>query len=243
MKSLKDFNEVKVIYNDREARDIYGGVSAKVIAEVDGKRVMIKRSDRDIRESLCEYVAHKLGNLMGLKTNEVELINGCESLGFDGTCSMHTWEKLFVEKSGIWSKTEYMFEYGLNENAVDEDHSIMRLFDIIIDNEDRHGHNWGWINGEMFLIDHETSYPWFLADDNHKRKLNHHLNNMMSKRLFKTAVNFYHIDVEDFYEAFQIPAYVEKELDDDTVIDRIITRMIEMQDVIGEKLRLKQLVA
>lgn len=243
MKSLKDYDEIEIVLQGDACYDAIGGVSAKVIAKVDGKKVMIKKSDRDTYESFCEYIAHKLGNLMGLKTNEVELIKDGELVGLDGVCSMHTWEEDFVERSGVFQKVEYTFEHQLNEDAIDADHSILRLFDIILDNEDRHGHNWGWLNGELFLIDHETCFPWYPMLDKDVRKLDHHLTNMMSKRLYKTALDFYYIEAEDFYEAFQVPHDVEQQLRDNTVIDKVITRMISIQDHIGKKLGLKQLVA
>lgn len=243
MKSLSK-SDVEIISNPSESRYIHGGISDKVIAKVDGIKVMLKEADSNMRETYCEYMASRLGELIGLSVNEVEIVKDCptELTKLDDICSMHIWEESFRPRSKVYND-DYLLEYNLSKEQLYEDKQLIKMFDKIIDNEDRHDNNWGYVNGNLFLIDHETSYPWFELTSTDKKNIIFDIENNMSKKMYKLLTNFYYLDVEDFYEAFITADEVLDKVSDSNIVDKMISRMLDIQDIIGEKLRLKQLVA
>ena len=130
-----------------------GGINGKVMGTLeDGTMVMIKKGSE--KDCLQEYLAYKLGELLGLNVNKVSLMaekyDLIEERQTKGTrfYSIHYWIENFkpAHKNGKNREADKIIQYG------------MRFFDKLIGNWDRHGGNWGFDNeGTLWLIDNGFS--------------------------------------------------------------------------------------
>lgn len=161
MKSKKSFvtsDSIKVTSDPRSTIGSIGGISAKVMASVEGEKVMIK-GDENV-EAYSEYIAFQLGSFLGLNVNKVILTDCGDLLSLDSKlCSVHFWEEGFLTCSQYKTKNEIKGEEF--KLRFKDDIEAMRLFDLIIENEDRHTGNYGILNNRIFLIDNGLARPWY----------------------------------------------------------------------------------
>ena len=128
-----------------------GGINDKVMGTLeDGTMVMIKKGSE--KDCLQEYIAYKLGELLGLNVNKVSLMaekyDLIEERQTKGTrfYSIHYWIENFKPAHKNGREADKIIQYG------------MRFFDKLIGNWDRHGGNWGFDNeGTLWLIDNGFS--------------------------------------------------------------------------------------
>lgn len=130
-----------------------GGVNSKVMGSLeDGTMVMIKRGIEE--NCLQEYLAYKLGELLGLNVNRVSLMAekydliAEEKTTHNEFYSVHYWIENFkpARSNGKNMQADKTIQYG------------MRFFDKVIGNWDRHSGNWGFDNeGTLWLIDNGFS--------------------------------------------------------------------------------------
>lgn len=199
----------------RETKGEYGGISAKVMATVNGEKVMIKGDDN--KESLAEYFAYKLGEYLGLNINKVKLIDCGDLLGLSTICSVHWWEDNFVKQSEC------------SRELTNEEMNKLNFFDSIINNDDRHNRNYGYVNDELFLIDHGLSKPW------DKFYMYEHYYNIKkaSKCPYCQEIvdKFLALTVDKMYEMLELPIEIYSQYDPG-IFDKIVTRMLDGQDYI-----------
>ena len=218
MNSL-EFYQLEVTKNKDETYGEYGGVCPKVMGTVKGEKVLIKGFSDNKNEPLAEYFAYKLGTKLGLYVNEVSLIDCGELLGLDtDLCSVHKWEDSFEKEMSLYGPDSM---YRLAPEEIRK----MKLFDEIINNEDRHDHNFGKLNNKLFLIDNGYAKPW------QETIIKYDLQHKVSYSEVKEMVDiFLSLTREDFEEMLlEIPYNISEFL-----IDDIITRMLECQDIIKE---------
>ncbi|HLO11524.1 MAG TPA: HipA family kinase [Pseudoneobacillus sp.] len=130
----------------------YGGLSPKIMATVEGQQVLVKGQDGNEDESFAEFFCYRLASAIGLNVNKVKLIDCGTLLGLGKICSVHWWEHDFVCFAKL-SKEE-------KEALTAEEKNPMLFFDDLINNQDRHGYNYGKVNDDIFLIDHGYARPW-----------------------------------------------------------------------------------
>jgi hypothetical protein len=201
--------------NKQEMSSQYGGVTDKVMATVSGEKVMIKGDT--VKESLAEYFAYKLGEYLGLNINKVKLIDCGDLLGLSKICSVHWWEDDFKKQAACGRK------------LTDEERNKLEFFDAIINNDDRHGSNYGYVNDELFLIDHGLSKPWFqFAECEYSFQIKRALQCPYCQEIVE---KFLSLTVEDFYNMLKLPAEIEVKYDEE-IFDNIVNRMLDVQDYI-----------
>lgn len=201
----------------RETKGQYGGITDKVMATVNGDKVMIKGNDAI--ESLAEYFAYKLGEYLGLNINKVKLIDCGDLLGLSKICSVHWWEDDFEEQDGY------------RRELTGEEENKLGFFDAIINNEDRHNSNYGYVNNELFLIDHGFSKPWCEFD-----KFQHYYEIKKALKCTycqETVDKFLELTVDELYEMLELPIEISSQYDPE-IFDKIVTRMLDVQDYILE---------
>lgn len=162
-----DTSQIEVLLSGKEARKSTGGITAKVIAKYEDKKVMIKGGG--FKESLMELFSYRLGKTLGIKVNKVEMIGTGDVLGLDKYCSVHWWEDKFktIEQARAEYRGSYEDKWSNNfiyKLLSQEEIVIMRFFDIIIGNSDRHSSNYGKLNKNIFLIDNAYSHTWMIND-------------------------------------------------------------------------------
>lgn len=197
------------------------GVSDKVMGFVEGKKVMIK-SDSRSTEILAEYFAYQLGTKLELPINKVKLVDCGRLLGLHDLCSVHWWRDDFerASQSKKW--------------ANDEELAMMKFFDGLIGNEDRHDGNYGFTNDGLFLIDHGLSYPWNSFDSDDIRKIH-----TTWKKIPNLVEKFMSFTKDDFYEMLKIPEDLEHPFDEER-FDSIIERMSEAKNILEEVIHNEQ---
>lgn len=137
------------------AKSNLGGVCPKKFGYVNGNKVLIKGYSNNPEEAFVELLAYRLGSKIGVKVNKVKLMTHGKILGFRGDlCSVHTWEPQFKVKDGI-GILPFFFDK-------DKGRAGMSFLDIVINNTDRHGGNWGRLENtlEIFVIDNGYGRPW-----------------------------------------------------------------------------------
>jgi hypothetical protein len=211
--------EFNPTHTPRESQSICTGVSSKVLGTVNGRKVMIKGDESD--ESFVEYFAYKLGEKLGYNINKVELTSHGKLLGLrSNLASIHHWEEDFIVAKDLEGEIDHFSEYP------------MRFFDLIIDNDDCHTGNWGFINEELFLIDHGMATPW----NPYIKKYWNKLFNIIDRKECDFHVDkFMSLTIEDFEKMLEIPENLE--YDDggylfDYYREDIINRMDEIQSLI-----------
>jgi hypothetical protein len=192
------------------------GVSKKVMGFVDGEKVMIK-SDSWSKEMLAEYFAYKLGEKLSLPINKVKLVDCGELLGLHDLCSVHWWRDDFerASRSKKW--------------ATDEELAMIKFFDGIIGNEDRHDGNWGFTDDGFFLIDHGLSYPWNSFDSDDIRKIHNSW-----KKVPHLVEKFMSLTKDDFLGMLKLPDDLEHPFGDEKYFNDIVDRMFEARMIIEE---------
>jgi hypothetical protein len=210
MSSLEKYNIIK---SDEETPD---GISEKTFGYVEGKKVLIKTDYRPT-EILAEYFAYKLGEALEIPVNKVKLIDCGTLLGLkNNLCSVHWWEECFIDSA------DYV---GIEEQ---KDLDMMKFFDAIIGNDDRHHHNYGFIDDCIFLIDHGLSYPWksFYSENiNDLHQTWHKVPEITNKFLSLTEDNF--------RKMLELPDDLEHNIPDGK-FNKIVERMFEAQDILKE---------
>lgn len=192
------------------------GVSPKIMGFVNGQKVMVKSTDGEPQEALAEYFAYQLGTRIGLNVNQVEIIDCGDKLDpqLDPICTVHWWEDEFI----IYRK------YQDEESVYDK--ALRKFFDVLLDNDDRHGSNFGFLNDEIFFIDHGCCYPWepFLTSDREKLC-------KYAKEIPDVVSDFMKLTDEDFYEMLDIEVY------DFGIVKykHIIRRMMAAQNALKEE--------
>lgn len=215
--SIVEKYDITVTSGLRETKGRYGGVSNKVVATVNGEKVMIKGDN--IRESLAEYFAYKLGEYLGLNINKVKLIDCGDLLDLSKICSVHWWEDDFEEQNGY------------RRELTGEEENKLGFFDAIINNEDRHKSNYGFINDELFLIDHGLSKPWYeFSKYEHYYEIKKALKCPHCQEIVD---KFMALTVEELYEMLELPVEISSQYDPE-IFDKIVTRMLDVQDYIIE---------
>lgn len=143
-----------------EWRHDVGGIEPKAMGiDNRGKKVMVK-SPHSVNHVYAEYLCYALAKKLGFKVNEVRISENGIKFGFEREfCSIHTWEESFIPK--------YQFGGGNGSRKVRrkvrDQELALGLFDMIINNCDRHEGNYGYITlkgTELFLIDHGHCEPW-----------------------------------------------------------------------------------
>lgn len=201
----------------RETRCRYGGITDKVMATVNGDKVMIKGDHA--RESLAEYFAYKLGEYLGLNINKVKLIDCGDLLGLSKICSVHWWEDDFEEQDGY------------RRELTGEEENKLGFFDAIINNEDRHNSNYGYVNNELFLIDHGMSEPWCELD---KFQHFYEIKKALKCPYCQEIVDkFLELTADELYEMLELPIEISSQYDPE-IFDKIVARMLDVQDYILE---------
>ncbi len=214
-----------ITVTDKNLQRDAGGIEPKVMGETEeGKKAMIKSPSPNhaIAERLCYLLAKKLG----LKVNKVQLITYGHKLNLPSElCSVHYWEEDFRPCA------EYSPSRTGN-SKVDrkrrEERVALEIFDILIGNGDRHEMNYGYVNDELFLIDHGHCTPWYGYGNNLKyeeeplRLENRH-------PVAKLVAKFLELTREDFVEMVQeIPTNY---FDPDLALE-FIRAMMKKQDAI-----------
>lgn len=207
---------------------LLNGCNKKVMGWFNGRKVMIKGDSN--RETFKEYFSSKLGKLIGLNINEVDVVeNNGRFEQLSELLSLHYWENEFV------TQAETHVRVSKSEKTT------MSFFDSIIDNSDRHTDNYGLLNGKLFLIDHG------LADTecmfNEHEYVHRFISAIKDPISFKYVENFINLTDEDIVECalFDKDITTSKQLDitiNDS-LQRVITcksyliKMVEEMKVIG----------
>ena len=169
---------ISVTSDIESTRSNISGISPKIMATVENKKVMIKGDAT--KEAYAEYFAYRLGSFLGLNINKVGLTDEGSLLGLPtNLCSIHWWEENFVEFAQARQKIE-----NINEKFSKELYQ-MRLFDLIIENEDRHIGNYGIIDNKLFLIDNGLSRPWYNFDGKNHYDITNEIYNSSFSELIK----------------------------------------------------------
>lgn len=153
----------KITSTGTENKRDLGGITNKCIATTEaGQKVMVKASySENGGEVVAERVAYVLGWKMGLHVNEVQIIDFAEKLGLRTKwASVHTWNNNF--KAVIYCGKRDVTDSTWKLNQLDRAKLAMDMFDWIIQNDDRHGGNWGYDveKGHLYLIDNGFGRPW-----------------------------------------------------------------------------------
>jgi len=212
-----------VMTSDRnQAYSEVGGVSPKVLGTSEGQKVLIKTGTHSNgQDCLSEYFAYNLGKAIGVKVNEVKLVDCGDLFGLHfKLCSVHKWENDFCTAS----------EYGGDLDRQKED--TLFLFDEIINNGDRHNSNYGVLNDELFCIDNGFAEPW--------KKLKGHgayLKSCASRPTVREIVEkFMALTKEDFEEMAKFPEGLQHSLPSCYFKDTV-DRMLDCKKVIEEMYR------
>lgn len=211
-------NKIEMSMDREETSESVLGVSPKIIGISNGRKVMVKSSNGCPVESLAELFAYRLGTALGVKVNEVEIINSGSHFGLSNVCSVHKWEDDFV----ISSKYENNQSY--------EDKQTLSFFDALLDNDDRNHGNYGYIGDQLFLIDHGFASPWDKIgpyETSHLEKKYDSISDIVEK--------FLSLEEEDFWKMTELPNELKIEFQD-RYTDGIVLRMIEAQLIIKEEL-------
>lgn len=146
-----------ILDNSKYALDGIGrkGISAKFFAEIKGVKYMIKGENN--KETMLEVVLYKLGRELGLNVLPVFYVENKFPEHISSRvdiCSVHKLSEDFQSYNDLEDQVDYI-------NKVYKDDILrMRAFDAITSNEDRHGGNWGLVNGldgQIAMIDHGLS--------------------------------------------------------------------------------------
>lgn len=182
-----------------------GGIMAKVFATLpSGQLAMIKRVDS--KEGLHEYIAHRLGELLGLKVNTVNLTTAHRDLTHpDSTDDPHT---TFFYSVHHWIDT-FTPAVDSHYTCSPQSQHLMTFFDCIIGNTDRHKGNYGFDSqGNLWLIDHAYSEITQETDFEHRfrnRNILEHL--QRDPDLHSYLDKFLSLSAADFLSLFDgIPA-------------------------------------
>jgi hypothetical protein len=198
--------------SEQICKDI-GGVSRKRMCTANGKKVMVKGDDAV--ESFMEYLAYKFGTLIGIKVNKVEMIDCGDLLGVTPIASVHYWEDDFVIRHH-------------SREAVRSEYITLKFFDCIMDNDDRHRSNWGFLNGELFLIDNGSCYPWFSCDSNwFSIKFGEMATNPITRY---TLEKFANLSEEQIFDLVTLPENIKEFPKRDRWFDKIRERFLNAQE-------------
>ena len=192
------------------------GVSHKIMGFVGGHKVMVKSTEGQPQEALAEHFAYQLGSRIGLNVNQVEVIDCGNELDtkLDPICTVHWWEDDFI-----------IYRHYENEESV-YDKSLRKFFDVLLDNDDRHGSNYGFLNDEIFFIDHGCCYPWAEMTKPEKEKLCKY-----AEEIPDTVSDFLKLEKTDFENMLDISVY-----DFSSKNNCIVKRMLEAQKALEEAL-------
>jgi hypothetical protein len=217
MNSLEKYGITQTSDKD-QAYDECGGVSPKVLGTANGQKVLIKTGTHDEgHDCFAEYFAYKLGAAIGIAVNEVKLVDCGDLLGFrQKLCSVHTWENDFCTAGS----------YGGSLDQVEE--NKLSFFDEIINNDDRHGSNYGVLNDKLFCIDHGFAYPW-------KTKL-YEDGDWLLRKVNKSGVGevvdkFLSLTEKDFEEMVSLPEDLDHKLGSE-YFTGTVERMLKCQELI-----------
>ena len=226
MNSLEKYGIVQTS-DKNQAYNECGGVSPKVLGTSNGEKVLIKTGTHSNgQDCLSEYFAYKLGTAIGIKVNEVKVIDCGDLLGLGWKlCSVHKWENDFCTAS----------HYGGDLDRDKED--ALSFFDELINNDDRHNSNYGVLNDELFCIDNGFAEPWKTGIPST------HLLHRASKPTVKEILEkFMSLTKEDFEEMVKFPEDLQHDLPSYYFSD-IVVRMLRCQKIIkSEKEKVKELV-
>lgn len=148
---------------ERRTREAQG-VSAKVFSELNGKKYMIKGESNS--ESIAEIFCYRLAKKLDLNVFNTFYL---ENKGFFKKdelkiVSVHQWNEDFKILDSDDYEIYSDFERKRESLKKKFKHEIMRMrmFDVIVSNEDRHIGNWGFVGDfeEIGLIDHGLCKPW-----------------------------------------------------------------------------------
>lgn len=198
------------------------GVTPKVMATINGETVMIKGDDC-YREPFIELLAYRLGTVLGLKVNRVKLLDCGDLLGLNKLVSAHYWEDSFITAAQLGDDYEDVY------NDI-----LRKFFDTVLNNDDRHSRNWGYLNNEMFLIDNGMSYMWLEFEESYYEY--YIINAITCEKTLPFVQNFCLLNEEDIIELVKYPTELEYNPFDEIFFDRILTRIFTIQDYVKEKI-------
>jgi phage pi2 protein 07 len=221
-----DSSKIEVVLSKNDARKSHGGITPKVIGKFEDKKVMIK--GENFEEALMECFAYRLGKTLGIPTNKVELINTGDVFGLNKYCSVHWWEDKFIvaDKANSDGRTKTKTESKL-----------LTLFDIIINNGDRHSGNYGYKNNRLFLIDNGSANPWVRFREWETRDIKDFVNSI-DKDLMKVVTKFLSITPRKIKYMLKTPKGFEKTYPSEK-IEMTINRFSEIQEFIKKELEFK----
>lgn len=193
------------------------GISKKIMGFTNGEKVMVKSTEGQPQEALAEYFAYRLGERLGLGVNRVEIINFGDKLDdkLDPICTVHWWEEDFIVYRNF-EDIESDFEV-----------STRKFFDLLLENDDRHGSNYGFLNDEIFFIDHGCCSPWEVFSSVDKPWLKKH-----AREIPEIAKKFMSITEQEFEEL----ATVDRDIYNyGSRTKYIVRRMLEAQSILKEE--------
>ena len=142
--------ENKLTVTDDRLQYKHGGVCKKVMAEIDGTKVMVKLPYNWDFDVAAERIAYTFGKKLGFHVNEVHIAKLGKQLFKDNKkfefVSIHTWEDGF-KTIGHEPKQKRNRKYDGMKLA-------MQIFDNVMYNTDRHEYNYGVCDGYLYFIDH-----------------------------------------------------------------------------------------
>lgn len=153
-----------------------GGQCQKVFATDDeGKKVMIKgQPNYNTKGVIAEWFCAWLAERLGMKTNMVTIIDTGEKYKLNKYCSVHYWMDDFRKLSTIYGdELQEIKKLSKNFSQL----KSMKLFDLIVENDDRHDSNYGYDKeNDLVIIDHELCSPWNKLENYNINRIKEFLN-------------------------------------------------------------------
>lgn len=208
------------------------GICEKVMGYVKNDKVMVKEGT--FKEVYREYVCSRLANLIDIKSNRVEIIDYGQKINLNKNfCSVHWWADNFK------SATEIANEKGIDSDDIthyieESDLVLMNFFDAVIDNDDRHSDNFGYVNNELFLIDHGLShpeYPWYYSE--YSRKINRAIKNPLVRPY---VIKFAELTESEIVDCCLLNVDLNIGENNENYINLVIERFFSAQQCIRELL-------
>lgn len=213
---------IKVTMSKKDTSNTFSGVTDKVMATVNGEKVLIKGDKCSPKEAIAEYVAYRLGEAIGLNINKVKLIDCGDLLGLAKICSVHWWEdKLIIARN-------------VERHFSETEDIISKFFDSIIDNDDRNKGNYGLLNNELFLIDHGLAHPWNKFDES---EFSHNFKRAVKDSYCLIYVeNFILLSEDTINDFVNLPSELDHSFEDE-LFNRILKRIFDAQKYVKELLK------
>lgn len=146
------FGKARLLLTSSDTNELISGVSYKMLMAIEDTPYIAKLDN--VKDAYNEYVSYALGRALGYNINEVILVSFGEDMGLKQSIfSLTKWEYDFVTAN----KSKKFIDKNIRKHSRDK--NDLNFFDFLIDNEDRHTSNWGYLNEELFLIDNGCSYP------------------------------------------------------------------------------------